>query len=78
MKNARIDLFPFVRFLLIILFWPADIRNPLSLLARNKIATRVAILLNYKKIYLSTNNTASTYISGVIFFVFPQTVLIIT
>ena len=35
-------------------------------------------LPSYKKIYLHTNNTASTYISGVIFFVFPQIRLITT
>ena len=32
----------------------------------------------YRKIYLQTNNTASTYISGVIFFAFLQKRLITT
>ena len=32
----------------------------------------------YKKIYLQTNSTASTYINGVIFFLFPQIRLIST
>lgn len=32
----------------------------------------------YRKIYLHTNNTANTYINGVIFFDFPQTRLITT
>ncbi len=32
----------------------------------------------YKKIYLQTNSTASTYMSGVIFFALPHTMLITT
>ena len=34
--------------------------------------------ISYRKIYLQTNNTARIYISGVIFFAFPQIRLIIT
>lgn len=32
----------------------------------------------YKKMYLHTNSTASTYISGVIFFALPHTTLMMT
>ena len=38
----------------------------------------ISFTLFYKKIYLHTNNTASTYINGVIFFAFPQVTLITT
>lgn len=37
-----------------------------------------SVFLAYKKMYLQTNNTASTYISGVIFSFFPQITLMIT
>lgn len=38
----------------------------------------IRFTLFYKKIYLHTNNTASTYINGVIFFALPQITLITT
>lgn len=82
-KNARIALFLFVRFICSLFYvLKRKMRIPCfkykSVTLEKSGLETYYIQLNYKKIYLSTNNTASTYISGVIFLVFPQIVLITT